>query len=207
LSADFPPDEFDSWAETYDQSVSESGFPFEGYTGVLKTTVRLCAPSPGFEVLDLGAGTGNLSVLLERAGCRLWCLDFSAPMLEHLRRKLPEAQIAQADILAEWPAEFRRRYDRIVSAYTFHHFPLNEKVGLIQKLNRDHLQPGGRIVIGDLAFDDIQAKEAVRRDLKDEWDDEYYWLVDESVEALTRAGFRVEYTKISRYAGVFLITM
>jgi hypothetical protein len=39
----FPPEEFDAWAETYDQDVQDDGFPFTGYTQVLDTVVAFAA--------------------------------------------------------------------------------------------------------------------------------------------------------------------
>lgn len=204
MSAEFPPEEFDSWADTYDQDVDESGFPFEGYTQVLNRILEQSAAREGMTVLDLGAGTGNLAALFYRRGCRLWCLDFSGPMLERLRLKLPEAVVARADIQGEWPPEFQRRYDRIVSAYTFHHFPLEAKVDLVRRLLGERLNTGGRLVIGDLAFENEAEKEAVRKKLKDEWDDEYYWLADETLEAFARIGVKARFTRVPPFAGVFL---
>lgn len=204
MSAEFPPEEFDSWADTYDQDVDESGFPFEGYTQVLNRILEQSAAREGMTVLDLGAGTGNLARLFHRRGCRLWCLDFSGPMLERLRLKLPEAVVARADIQGEWPPEFQRRYDRIVSAYTFHHFPLEAKVDLVRRLLDERLNLGGRLVIGDLAFENEAEKEAVRKKLKDEWDDEYYWLADETLEAFARIGVKARFTRVPPFAGVFL---
>lgn len=204
MTTEFTPEEFDSWADTYDQDVDESGFPFDGYSEVLNTILEQSAVRDGMEVLDLGAGTGNLARLFHHRGCRLWCLDFSAPMLERLRRKLPQAVVGQADIQGEWPPEFRRRYDRIVSAYTFHHFPLEAKVELVRRLMDEHLNPGGRLVIGDLAFQDEADKDAARQKWAEEWDEEYYWLVDETLEAFARLGVKARFTRVPPFAGVFL---
>jgi putative AdoMet-dependent methyltransferase len=203
MNTEFPPDEFDSWADSYDQSVTESGFPFEGYSQVLNTIVEQSEVQKDMSILDLGAGTGNLSALFYPLGCRLWCLDFSGDMLRQLKEKLPETITAQADIRGEWPREFGGCYDRIVSAYTFHHFPLAQKVELASRLIRDHLNPGGKLVIGDLAFDNTAKKEQVRRELQDQWDDEYYWIVDEAAQAFKYAGMEFRFTRNSKYAGVF----
>jgi putative AdoMet-dependent methyltransferase len=204
----FPPEEFDQWAAHYDQNVgSNAGFPFDGYARVLETIVDRAAIAEGAWVLDLGTGTGNLAQLFARRGCKLWGLDFSAPMLEKAQIKLPAAQFAQVDIRAEWPLEFRRRYHAIVSGYTFHHFPLQEKVELVIRLVNEHLLPGGCLLIGDIAFQDAAEEDALRRAMGPEWDQEYYWLADETLTAFTRAGIRAKFIRISSCAGVFRFTI
>lgn len=201
----FPPSEFDSWAENYDQSTRDaSEFPFAGYDQVLQTIVELTRLHPGQSILDIGTGTANLAVLFDKLGCDLWCTDFAPLMLEKARQKLPEAHFALHDLRAEWPAEFDRRFDGIVSAYVFHHFELEIKVSLCQQLVHERLNPGGRLVIGDISFPSLAAKETFSRNIPD-WEEEVYWLADESVAALQKAGLKVEYRQISGCAGVYLI--
>ncbi len=201
----FPASDFDDWAATYDQSVSGwQAFPFTGYEEVLGTILRLAEPRPGLSVLDLGTGTGNLALPFARAGCDLWCTDFSEPLLAKAREKLPEAHFALHDLRADFPSELNRSFDRIVSAYVFHHFPLDEKVRILQSLITHHLSPNGRILIGDIAFPNQAAREQVKAEAGEEWEDEFYWLVSESIPALENAGFKVEYVQVSVCAGIFL---
>ena len=87
-------EEFDTWAETYDESVSVDQFPFHGYREVLTSTFALAEATPGMSVLDLGTGTGNLAVRFAKHGCELWCTDFSAPMLAEARYKTPSMPIS-----------------------------------------------------------------------------------------------------------------
>lgn len=201
----FPPAEFDDWAENYDQSIQATPhFPFGGYARVLQTVLELTQPRPGQAILDLGTGTANLAVLFAQAGCELWCSDFSPQMLEKARQKLPQAHFALHDLRADWPPEFERRFDGIVSAYVFHHFELDKKVSFCRELVSQRLNPGGRLVIGDLSFPSLAAKELFSRDIPD-WEEEYYWLADEAVAALQGAGLRVTYQQISGCAGVYHI--
>jgi putative AdoMet-dependent methyltransferase len=203
----FSPAEFDDWAASYDQSVvTDSGFPFDGYSRTLQTIVDQAALPQGSAVLDLGTGTGNLAVLFSRQNHELWCLDFSAQMLELARVKLPGANFAQVDIRGDWPGAFRRRYDGIVSGYTFHHFPLEEKVVFIQRLLVDHLSQGGCLVIGDLAFPSAIEEEALRCKMGEAWEQEYYWLADEALAAFSAIGIIARFTAISSCAGVFHIS-
>jgi putative AdoMet-dependent methyltransferase len=204
----FPPSEFDEWAENYDQSIrADTSFPFDGYERVLQAILELTHPQPGQTILDLGTGTANLAVLFNQLGCELWCSDFSSLMLEKARQKLPQAHFALHDLRAVWPSvpsEFERRFDGIVSAYVFHHFELEKKVSLCSELVSQRLVPGGRLVIGDLSFPSLAAKETFSHNIPD-WKEECYWLADEALDALQKAGLQVEYKQISGCAGVYQI--
>ena len=99
----FPASEFDDWAENYDNSISMDRFPFQGYQEVLRRIITLARPRPGLTVLDLGTGTGNLAMLFARAGCELWCSDFSEAMLAKGREKLPGAHFILHDLRIDLP--------------------------------------------------------------------------------------------------------
>jgi len=112
----FPSPEFDSWAETYDRSVAIDQFPFYGYGRLLDKVVSLSDAKPGMSILDLGTGTGNLALHLAALGCDLWCIDFSTPMLDKARKKLPTAHFILHDLRLPLPRDLPRLFDRIVSA-------------------------------------------------------------------------------------------
>jgi putative AdoMet-dependent methyltransferase len=200
----FPASDFDDWAGTYDNSISIDQFPFYGYQDLMARIVALAEPRPGLAVLDLGTGTGNLALPFARAGCSLCCTDFSEPMLAQARRKLPGAQFLLHDLRTPLPLELQRPFDRIVSAYVFHHFELDEKIRILRGL-LPHLAPGGQIILGDIAFQNRSALEQVKAKVKDDWDDEFYWLADEALAALTEAGIQAEYAQVSSCAGVFVL--
>jgi cyclopropane fatty-acyl-phospholipid synthase-like methyltransferase len=197
-------DLFERWSETYDRSVLDESGVHDGYGHVLETVVRAAGAQPGSSVLDLGIGTGNLAQRFLALGCAVWGLDFSPAMLAKAGAKVPQARLVQANLLApeDWPAEVDRRYDRIVSTYVFHEFSLEAKVRLLDHLARRHLAPGGRIVIGDIAFASAQARTDAGADHWDE--DEHYWAADETIAACGRGRFQVAYTQVSHCGGVFV---
>lgn len=198
--------EFDDWADRYDESVqSEDGFPFRGYHAATNRAVALAGAEPSSRILDLGTGTGNLARRFVDLGCRVWGIDFSQAMLQRARIKVPEARLAQADILGSWPEEFRGRFDRIVSGYVFHHFDLEEKVDLLARLKRDHCEHGGRIVVADISFPTKDALSRARARYADSWDEEHYWVAAEILPACERAGLAVQYEKVDELAAVYVV--
>ena len=210
---------FDEWAETYDQSVVDYvGFPFEGYVDVLDTIASLARVEPGMSVLDLGIGTGQLAERFLRLGCTVWGLDFSVKMLAAARAKFPTIELIKADLLGDWPVARGQLFDRIVSGYVLHELDPGSKVRLIRRLARDHLAPGGRMVIGDISFPTVAARDDAQRRWQGTWDDakqdwrgslwdtsEHYWAADEAAESLSTIDVHVEYAQVSFCAGVYVI--
>ena len=198
---------FDAWAKSYDYSVqSAKEFPFDGYERILDRIAELAEPRPDMKVIDLGIGTGNLAERFVAHRVSIWGLDFSDEMLAKARRKLPLAHLAQANLLGEWPEEFRQKYDRIISAYVFHEFDLATKMNLLQRLAESYLTDSGYFVIGDIAFPTDEMLEKAKKYIGDRWDeDEYYWVADETMHVCEDKGFHAEYEQVSSCGGIFII--
>jgi putative AdoMet-dependent methyltransferase len=208
--------QFDRWAATYDADVAAGaaegaadgvGFPFAGYDRVLARVVELADLTPGMAVLELGPGTGNLTAQLVARGAAVWALDFSAEMLARARARVPAAHLAQAHLLGDFPADFHRPFDCVVSTYTFHEFPLPDKLALLRRLFAGHLRPGGAVIIGDIGFSTAVARDAVRAAAGDGWDDEYYWIMDEIEPALRASGLRLHSERILPCATVLALSV
>jgi putative AdoMet-dependent methyltransferase len=200
----FPPEEFDEWSTNYDQAVTQSAiFPFKGYEKVLAKVVEVAEAEPGMFVLDLGTGTGNLALYFDKLGCKIWGTDFSSAMLLKARIKLPNMQLVKADLREDWPNVLPRQFDRIVSAYVFHHFDLEQKTQIIDNLIKKRLKPKGRLIIADIAFQDLAALELEKQAAGSYWEEEYYWLADVTVSTLANVGIKSQFHQVSSCAGVF----
>ncbi|MET8118934.1 methyltransferase domain-containing protein [Micromonospora sp. NPDC005189] len=146
-------DVFDAVAGTYDEARRRLVPCFDAFYG---TAVEVAAPplraalaagrTP--EVLDLGAGTGLLSLLLSAAvpGVRLTLVDAAPAMLARAAdqldvRSVPHRTI-RADLVDPLPPG---RYDAVVSALAIHHLDDAGKRALYRRA-AGALAPGGVFV-------------------------------------------------------------
>ena len=197
---------FDLWADGYDKTVGvsdeENTYPFAGYKDVLGTIYKSIMEKPNAVVLDIGFGTGTLTTKLYEKGCTIYGQDFSARMIELASEKMPNAHLYQGDFTQGLVEPLlAQNYDFIVATYSLHHLTDEQKVCFLHMLC-DHLNPGGQVLIGDVAFENRSQLEQCRKDVGDEWDDdEIYFVVDELTREFPELGFR----QISHCSGVLSI--
>ncbi|MCH0567088.1 MULTISPECIES: class I SAM-dependent methyltransferase [unclassified Streptomyces] len=98
---------------------------------------------PG-DVLDLGCGTGSLSLLAVGLGHRITGVDRSPAMLERARDKLAghDAVFLPGDAAA--PPVGERRFDAVLVRHVLWTLPAPDRV---LRRWRDLLRPGGRLVL------------------------------------------------------------
>lgn len=200
-------EEFDSWAESYDDSlINAKGYPFEGYNKVLGFISNSVNVSRKTDILDIGVGTGNLSLLLYEKGARIDGVDFSPKMLEKAKEKMLAGNFYIFDFSHGLPPKLlSRKYDYIVSSYAFHHLDDSAKLDFIMML-RNLLKENGKIIIGDISFLSRRSLFECRRASGESWDrDEYFMIADSFIPALKSLGMAVNYTQISFCAGVLEI--
>lgn len=197
---------FDSWAETYDETLEDtSGFPFEGYARLLAEVVGGSAVEKGGRVLDIGTGTGALAARFAASGAQVLGVDFSEAMLVQARLHVPEVQFAPLELLGSWDVLDGWRFDAVVSAYVLHEFTLPLKREVLRKM-AGVLEPTGRIVVGDISFETAAALGAAKRRWETVWDEsEHYWVAEEMIPVLERAGFGVRYRQISFCGGIYTL--
>ena len=201
---------FDSWAANYDRSVNRDqasgSYPFAGYDEVVDAVVALAQIEPEYAVLDIGAGTGNLTAKLVPLSDQVWGTDFSEKMLCEARKKVPQAHFVRWNMKDAWPPELPAQFDRVVSTYALHHLDDQAKVSFVTRLATQRLCLGGYLVIGDIAFPDENAQAACRQTSSNAWDEsEHYWVASRIIPQLEKAGFVVGYKQISVCGGVFVL--
>ena len=198
---------FDLWADEYDKSVGlseeENTYPFAGYKKILGTIYKTIMEKPDPTVLDIGFGTGTLTRKLYENGCTIYGQDFSSKMIELALEKMPEAHLYKGDFTRGLVEPLKQEhYDFIVATYSIHHLTDVQKVNFLKEL-LDRLNDGGKILIGDVAFETRSELEKCKEESGDGWDNnEIYCVSDELRSEFTNLRFE----RISFCSGILIIS-
>jgi 2-polyprenyl-3-methyl-5-hydroxy-6-metoxy-1,4-benzoquinol methylase len=128
-----------------------------GSAALVKVTAAVldaAGVGPGARVVDLGCGTGQVSLPLARRGAQVLAVDVSPAMTRKLRAEASRAGLASLDGLAMPIEELvlpQESVDLIVSSYALHHLRDPDKARLVSAAF-GWLRPGGRLVIADMMF-------------------------------------------------------
>ncbi len=199
---------FNEWSGNYDDSILNSkGYPFEGYYQLFGTIEKIVQSKTHPKVLDLGIGTGTLSLQLQKNGADITGVDFSKKMLEVSREKLGDIKLFHQDLTEGLPVElYGQAFDFIVSTYAFHHIPTVLKKMYIKHLV-SFLKPDGQLIIGDIGFRTRADYCFCEKENTGHWDTDEadYYFVYEEFKAYLENYFTVDYTQFSSCGGLLII--
>ena len=167
MNKDFVLKRFNSLAPSYDDYV----LGVEGYSETIERIIELAEPEKSDTVLDLGTGTGALSLRLAPKVRRVIARDISEQMLKVAREKAQKKNVKNIDFDFGSFSEPNcgEKVDIIVSNLAFHHLTDEEKRNAIS-VWYGLLKPGGRVILGDHMwfFDhrkDPERKERIIREI------------------------------------------
>ena len=197
---------YDLWADGYGASIhllnDQDEYPVAGYADLLGEVYRLVRESDAKTVLDIGFGTGILTKKLYNDGYTIYGIDGSEQLVEAGRADMPNANLYVGDYTMGLPLRLTNEtYDMIISTYAIHHLDYHEKRELIEDMLRQ-LNPGGKIILGDLAFETEDELKAFRKANREKWVDEDTYLVYEETELDFH---HISWEKISKCAGIVTI--
>ena len=111
---------------------------FEFYTNEL---LKIIGPVKGRRVLDYGAGSGQIAVLLRQAGADIEAVEVKYRLVDELKKRGIKAWHVSDELV--------RQYDIILMNNAFFYVHPKDRENLLSKFY-DLLKPGGRLLLSDI---------------------------------------------------------
>lgn len=199
---------FDAAAPTYDLARRQLVPCFDEFYGTVPGLIPYGADER-FRVLDLGAGTGLLSLqVAERfAGAQLTLMDLSAAMLAQARERLSGVAGRCEFVAGDYASQVHTEFEVVISALSIHHLSDDLKVALFRRIH-EVLPAGGVFINADQVLGatpeieriyretwlrQVRARGVAERDLNaalERMKEDRSAPLDSQLEWLRQAGFR-----------------
>lgn len=125
-----------------------------GFQDLRDRILGLVRPSSSEAAVDIGAGTGLLTLALAPRVDSVCAIDISPRMLDYLSAKAATSQISNVQTVVGSAISLPiadNSIDIVVSNYCLHHLNDADKRRALQEAFRV-LRPGGRLVFADMMF-------------------------------------------------------
>lgn len=118
--------------------------------GVRRVALEVLPPQSGWEVLDVGCGTGTGLTSYADAGCRVVGVDVSPSMLSKAAARLGDrVELHLGD--GETLPFSSDRFDLVTTSMVLHEVPAADRVGFVAEMARVS-KPRGRLLFVDFRF-------------------------------------------------------
>ncbi|NNC39122.1 MAG: class I SAM-dependent methyltransferase [Acidimicrobiia bacterium] len=142
------PDPYRRLAAVYDPLIE----PMQA--GVRRVALEVVPPKPGWQVLDVGCGTGTGLARYLEAGCRVSGVDVSAAMIEQASARLGES--AEIHHIEGGALPFEAgRFDLVTTTMVLHEVPAPARQRFIAEMARV-AKPDGKLLLIDFRFGSLR---------------------------------------------------
>lgn len=202
---------FDDWADDYDRTIASDHGEyievFRNYNEILNETVRHIAKFRGAKVIDLGAGTGNLTDVSSKFGYYTVGIEPNSKMLDIAKEKYPSIEFLPGTFLS-MPVNDHSA-DAITNSYAFHHLTDEEK-SIAAKLFKAKLKDDGVVVIADTMYETLDAKRSIIDEahenghfaLENDLKTEYYTTHESLTRIFENEGFTVSFQQMNKFVWI-----
>ncbi|MDQ6747493.1 MAG: class I SAM-dependent methyltransferase [Candidatus Dormibacteraeota bacterium] len=124
----------------------------QGLTSIVQAVLERCQTSPDTVAIDLGCGSGQVTLPLAPRCAKVLAIDVNGPFIAMLERKAREAAVDNIQAITgsiqalELDSE---SLDLVVTNYALHHLSNGDKREVLAQAY-SWLRPGGQLVIGDM---------------------------------------------------------
>lgn len=200
---------FNDWASTYNQSIqkdeTDKTYPFYGYGKVQKHIHNQVNKKNNSKILEMGIGTGMMTVKLYESNHSITGVDFSRNMINEAKKTMPLNRYIESDFSRSLEHIKDETFDSIIFTYSIHHLKLPEQIDLIKKLV-GNLNANGMILIGDVMTKTNKEMIHLAKINSKIWDnEESYPVFSEYDNEDLRKYFHIDYTKTSFCSGVITL--
>lgn len=125
-----------------------------GLGKVIAAVIEHTEVTSNSDVLDLGCGSGQLSLPLSLEAKSVLAVDISPKMIDLLQQKAASSGVNNLTVRVASIQELDfepNSFDLVVSNYALHHLGDDQKQWIVRQAF-GWLKPGGRAVIGDMMF-------------------------------------------------------
>lgn len=200
---------FDDFAEDYDETIStedgEYKELFKNYNEILNETVKHVSKYKDAKVIDIGAGTGNLTNVASKVGYDVIGIEPNLKARNIAIDKYPAIKFTTGTFLS-LPID-DKSVDAIISSYALHNLTDEEKEQAISEFKKK-LKYDGTVVIADAIYENNKAKEIL---IKEAENDE---VLDKIIkkqfsatqeflsELFEKEGFKVAYQQMNKFVWI-----
>ncbi len=202
---------FDDWADEYDETVEskegEYNEVFDNYNEILNETAKHISKYKYAKVLDIGAGTGNLTNIASKIGYNIVGVEPNIKMRKIASEKYPDIKFIPGTFLS-LPIE-NNSIDAIISSYAFHHLTDDEKEEAVI-LFKNKLKKDGVMVIADTMYESEESKKNILKDaetshclsLLHDLETEFYSTHEVLKDIFEKEDFKVSFLQMNKYVWI-----